>query len=225
MAWMVELLTYDEEVAANDHVEGGDPNDDGEKLFLDYLGKSYQAFMWYDDGKYEALDEELRETFQGRTAGLKREVESLQEEMEALKSEHATLSADKSPVTTLKSRRAELLGDRKKFEELVSKLEERHATAKTTLDARRADLSAKGACAGAEGGGQRWTGRRRLTTSPFHTEAEFKDLKEACEDLRQRIAAQDVSAQDAERMSAERKCVPSPLHCPPGTRTQVHRLC
>lgn len=163
MAWMVELLTYDEEVAANEHVEGGDPNDDGEKLFLDYLGKSYQAFMWYDDGKYEALDEELRETFQGRTAGLKREAESLQEELEALKSEHATLSADKSPVTTLKSRRAELLGDRKKFEELVSKLEERHATAKSTLDARRADLSAKGACGpgqwGEEGEGDRCSPR------------------------------------------------------------------
>lgn len=41
----------------------------GEKVFLEFLGESYKAFMWYDDERYEALDKELAGNF-GARAGL-----------------------------------------------------------------------------------------------------------------------------------------------------------
>lgn len=55
ITWMVELLTYDEEVQSNNsapqNLEAGDERAD-EKMLFDYLGHAYKAFLDGDDDRY-----------------------------------------------------------------------------------------------------------------------------------------------------------------------------
>ena len=85
--WLIELLSYDEAVAAANaqSLEDPDPEDPNasEKAFFSYLGSAYQLFLSGDDEAYERLENEFLNTFE--LTKLEGFVISLQDEIDGIK--------------------------------------------------------------------------------------------------------------------------------------------
>jgi kinetochore protein NDC80 len=84
ITWIVELLTYDEEVQSaqagqDPALAAADDERAEEKLLFEYLGTAYKAFLDGDDDRYAELEQGFVGTFEGRC----REVEAQCEAIEA----------------------------------------------------------------------------------------------------------------------------------------------
>ena len=115
VTWLIELLTYDEEVSATKEMEEEegqkDEEEDLEKLgqnsdkaFFSYLGDAYTAFLSGDDNTYTALEEDLVQNFQAGNVGVERELGRLADENEALQGENDELVKMSSSLPELEKR-------------------------------------------------------------------------------------------------------------------------
>ncbi|TYZ68740.1 hypothetical protein PybrP1_009324 [[Pythium] brassicae (nom. inval.)] len=95
IAWVIELLSYDEIVQRDTNVDEFD-GESGDKAFFEYLGSAYRVFLAGDDDQYNRL-----------------------EQQEANK--HAKNA--KSSLPALNAKKADCLSDLEKFKKLVAQLE------------------------------------------------------------------------------------------------------
>eukprot|EP01028_Stygiella_incarcerata_P008371 TRINITY_DN362_c4_g1_i1.p1 TRINITY_DN362_c4_g1~~TRINITY_DN362_c4_g1_i1.p1 ORF type:complete len:618 (-),score=203.10 TRINITY_DN362_c4_g1_i1:1049-2902(-) len=120
LSWLVDLVSIHE--SAGEKREEKEDIDNGERLFFDYLQRSYLSFIGGDDD-FEELDKELEETFESRNSEIMQEIEQLEGEMASMSSELDELKTKPSPLTVLESRRKDHLSDIAKFRSLIQKLE------------------------------------------------------------------------------------------------------
>ncbi|GAB5033315.1 kinetochore protein ndc8 [Nannochloropsis oceanica] len=190
ITWMVELLTYDEEVqndAANQAALAGSSGSSSsvddferadEKALFEYLGKAYKAFLDGDDELYEKLEDGLVGSFEGRCgeveaqcAVLEANIAQMQAEAQVCRTRHAALPG-------LRQRRADYESDLGKFRTLIEQ-----------LTAHREGLAAK-------------VEKREGELAELYRSLEMVRTETA--ELKQVVAGQELSPEDVARMQQER---------------------
>ena len=184
LVWVVELLNYEakaEEIAAAAPA-GSAANDihdtQANRLFFDYVAKSYTHFLHGRDEECAKLDEELRGTFANREENLAQEVESLEASAAELEAELEALRAGPSPLAAAEAEREAATAELAGLERAIAELEEEQAG----LHASRAEAEAGLAS----------------------TEASSASVCAECERLSEQIAAQPLSSADVTQMRQER---------------------
>jgi len=194
ITWLIELLTYDEEVSATRQLEAEeannpDPNSNEEedleklgqnsdKAFFSYLGEAYTSFLSGDDNTYTALEEDLVQNFEAGNVGVERELARLADENEALTGENDELTKMSSSLPELEKREAELQSDLAKFHKLIEQLNQHKETLQQKVEARTEELS--------------------------KNEAELQSLAASVDSLKTQVSTQELSADDVRRLQGER---------------------
>jgi len=192
ITWMVELLTYDEEVqndAANQAALAGSSSSSGcgsvddferadEKALFEYLGVAYKAFLDGDDETYEKLEDGLVGSFEGRCgeveaqcAALEASIDQMQAEVQVCHTRHAALPG-------LRQRRADYESDLGKFRTLIEQLTAHREGLAAKVEKREGELAG-------------------LYRSLEMVRAEMVELKQV-------VAGQELSPEDVARMQQER---------------------
>jgi kinetochore protein NDC80 len=183
--WLVELLTYDGDVAeSGGHKKGGfgeegeDVAREGDVRFIEYLGLAYKAFLSGDDAEYEHLEHEFTAAFAAQTGEVAQLVAGKEADQTRLK---ADIEAEKRTGQQLPPKRTELelqMSDHAKLVDFVEKLEEHIATLQTKVKAKQEALGAE--------------------------RADCDAAKETIKTLKARVSTQELSADEAQRMIAEK---------------------
>ncbi len=136
LVWVIEQLNYlemlDEEEDKNIQTDEG-------KMFFEFLTTAYKNFMDGEDS-FENLVDELKVSFDERTAAAEEEYEKFKESNEALQVELDAISQDSNTVSGLQAKREDYLSDMAKFEKLNIKLEKHMETTLKKKDAIEAEL-------------------------------------------------------------------------------------
>jgi kinetochore protein NDC80 len=161
---------------------GGEEN--GEKLFYDYLTKAYVAFMAGRDDLSD-LEQDLVGTFEAKNEALRAEMTRTEAQNAEMRAEIEALRTTKTPLETLRDTTRDLSGDIDKFRKLIANLQ----THKQQLI-------------------------KKLAERTSEAEAKKRELEGATleRDQLQRIFdAQDLSAADVERMNKDRNMLEETL--------------
>ncbi|KAJ8908493.1 hypothetical protein NDN08_005202 [Rhodosorus marinus] len=123
LTWLLELLTYDE-AASNKQLESEelDAEAQGNRIFFDYLERTYDSFLGGDDN-FEELDQELAESFEVKNQLVREEIESFEEENARLEEQVAKIRVSESPLVALRAREKDLEANLDKFRKLIEELE------------------------------------------------------------------------------------------------------
>eukprot|EP00899_Mesostigma_viride_P019184 jgi/Mesvir1/27267/Mv07103-RA.1 len=178
IAWLVELLTYDEK-AESCRMEEVFDAENGHRLFFDFVSRSYRHFLEGDDYNCSRLQSELASTFEVRDSDLAAEVAAMEEDGARLQAELDRLRAEPSSLTALQAKHAALSTDIEKFRVLLDNLSQHKAAAVARHAEKASELAAK--------------------------EADLAALVRENGALRERVAAQDYNLADIERMSMDKK--------------------
>ncbi|XP_024379688.1 uncharacterized protein [Physcomitrium patens] len=151
-------------------------DDAGARSFLENLSQSYQCFLAGDDDECERLDYAFRQQFEDCTAEVMEKVAKLR--VPEVEEQLQKLSTEVSPLTSLESKKADFLSDKQKFNTIISSLQWHKQAAEKKLQERKEDLLAK--------------------------KAEKNEIQADIEELRNRIASQEINLADIERMQKEK---------------------
>eukprot|EP00762_Andalucia_godoyi_P000420 ANDGO_03253.mRNA.1 Kinetochore protein ndc80 len=121
LTWMMDLLlSLEAQNAAEKHnaLESNqnlfDSEEDGERIFFEYLAKSYAEFL-SGVGEVEVLERDLVRIFDIRNSSIEHEVASLTRENEQLDTALHKFKNEVAPITTLDARKKDLIADLAKF--------------------------------------------------------------------------------------------------------------
>ncbi|TFJ81071.1 hypothetical protein NSK_007714 [Nannochloropsis salina CCMP1776] len=190
ITWMVELLTYDEEVqndAANQAALAGSGSGCGsvddferadEKALFEYLGKAYKAFLDGDDDLYAQLEDSLVGSFETRCGEMQAQCQALETKIEDMRTEMAACHTRHAALPGLQQRHSDYLSDLGKFRSLIEQ-----------LTAHREGLAAK-------------VEKREEELASLYRSLE--DVRGEVGELKAVVAAQELSPEDVARMQQER---------------------
>lgn len=195
IAWLLELLEYDQRVRESE--EDGEGAGGDERFFFNYLQSSYAAFLSGDDDAFEALDSEIADTFGAKHDEIRAETDAMRDETAELKAELARLQAKGEELPAARSRRDDFLSDREKFIKLISDLEAHRDALQAKLDA--AVSEAEGAEEAAE---EAEAEVRRLQDTLEHQEMSVEDVRQTEE--RRDYLVQQTKAAQGKREQAQR---------------------
>ena len=123
--WLVSLLAYFEATsdAADESNNELFDDEDGNKMFLDYLQRGYALFLQGTDDLSE-LEEQIAFTFETKNASLHSDIASLSQANAELSQQHTALTEGETPLVHAKRKNGDLLADAAKFEKHIANLEE-----------------------------------------------------------------------------------------------------
>ncbi|TMW63444.1 hypothetical protein Poli38472_002385 [Pythium oligandrum] len=176
IAWIIELLSYDE-VVQNAVVDGFD-SENSEKRFFEYLGNAYRAFLSGDDEQYNLMEQQEANKYDAQNQILREECDDLQRANAELRKRIEAAKVAKSSLPTLKAKKADLTSDLDKFKKLVSQLE----THQTQLIGKI----------------------KEKEHERVRKEDELAERHNQIRNLQIRIDNQELSAEDVQQMSKER---------------------
>ncbi|KAF1324606.1 Centromere-associated protein hec1, partial [Globisporangium splendens] len=191
IAWVIELLSYDEIVQRDTNVEEFD-GENGDKAFFEYLGTAYRVFLAGDDDRYNELEQReatkidsQNQAIRGECSELEKANEELKRRIEQAKSAKVRRHVgyglncnDESSLPALNSKKADCLSDLEKFKKLVAQLETHQASLIQKIQERDQERLKK--------------------------EHELQARQREIQNLTIRIESQELSAEDVEQMSKER---------------------
>ncbi|KAH9551779.1 hypothetical protein CY35_09G030300 [Sphagnum magellanicum] len=183
LAWLVDLLVYQEKKETGD--EEAPFDDNGSKLILEYANRSYECFLGGDDDECERLDIEFKKQFDDSKLQLDDKKQKLEKLATEVQAKLQTLKKQPSALLTQQSRNADFLSDIAKFDHINSNLQSHLQAAEKKLEDRRQELVAK--------------------------KAEREAILTGNEELKQRIAAQQINSVDVERMRKENEVLDTNL--------------
>jgi len=183
ITWLIELLTYDQEVAEApmENEEGMDMDNltaVSDKAFFEYLEHAYTAFLSGDDDKYAALEEDLIDKFEAKNVDVEQECERIAVENDEIVGAMEGLSQTANALPELEKRQEDLSSDLEKFHQLIEQLNEHKAALEKKVETRGAELE-----------------RNETDLAAIHSRV--AELKTA-------VSQQDLSAEDVRRMQGER---------------------
>ena len=205
LSWLVDLLKYAEVVFEPEAGESFD-NDDGNKLFIDYLTKGYQLFLSGDDSdpaRTAALEEQIQFIFDSKNSSLSSDIRSLEAANKDLSAQHAALSTGDTPLQKAQQLNADLRSDTAKFDKFIGdlkehrqKLADRVAAEEKELGKRQQELAAYAADVDAH---KATISRQELTPADVtRMRAEHERLKEELASLKASKEAQLKDEYEAE---------------------------
>jgi len=184
LAWLVELLDYDQITGLNnpnDFQENGD--EDMDKAFFVYLRKAYESFLCGDDNRYEILDQELVQTFRQRDKLIEDDIKQIERKRESLERQYEEESSSTSMIPELEQRKRDFQGDKLKWDKLIRQFEENREI--LTQKAKERELE------------------RRSKEEDLQQAQRVKD------EIQRVLDQQEVNPADAERMNHERRALDS----------------
>ncbi|GMH66951.1 hypothetical protein TrLO_g8442 [Triparma laevis f. longispina] len=179
ITWLIELLTYDQEVAeAPMENEEGMDMDNLTAAFFEYLEHAYTAFLSGDDDKYAALEEDLIDKFEAKNVDVEQECERIAVENDEIVGAMEGLSQTANALPELEKRQEDLSSDLEKFHQLIEQLNEHKAALEKKVETRGAELE--------------------------RNEADLAAIHSRVAELKTAVSQQDLSAEDVRRMQGER---------------------
>ncbi|GMH56932.1 hypothetical protein TrST_g9690 [Triparma strigata] len=183
ITWLIELLTYDQEVAEapQENEEAMDMDNltaVSDKAFFEYLGSAYTAFLSGDDDKYAALEEDLIDKFEAKNVDVEQECERIAVENDEIVGAMEGLSQTANALPELEKRQEDLASDLEKFHQLIEQLNEHKAALEKKVETRGAELE--------------------------RNEADLASIHVRVAELKTAVSQQDLSAEDVRRMQGER---------------------
>ncbi|KAJ3112639.1 kinetochore-associated Ndc80 complex subunit ndc80 [Physocladia obscura] len=121
LIWIVELIMLCDQMDKQADFDDQDENAQSEKLFFEYLTKSYVVFLEGGDG--DEMDKQLATDFDRKNEKIFKEVEKLQAEHDVLNKEWTSLRESESPLTLAERESSTLQSDIEKFKQYISHLE------------------------------------------------------------------------------------------------------
>ncbi|KAJ0397201.1 hypothetical protein P43SY_004856 [Pythium insidiosum] len=176
IAWLIELLSYDE-VVASGNAEAFD-GENSEKRFFEYLGSAYRAFLSGDDEQYHQMEQQEAGKYDAQNQVIRDECADLERANEELRRRIQEAKTAKSSLPTLNTKRADLTSDLDKFKKLVSQLETHQEQLVHKIQERESERTKK--------------------------ENELSARHDEIRRLQIRIENQELSADDVQQISKER---------------------
>lgn len=191
LSWIVELLNYSEEVSSTG---GLGEEEEGEKLFFDFLRKAYGEFM---NGKDDlsALEEDLVGTFKAKNDTLEGDVARIEQRNAEMRAEIERLKTTETPLQAIKRTNGDLAADTAKFKTLIANLQQHKVTAEKK--------------------------EAQIINEVVNVKAEADSARAEADQLARLLAAQDISAADVERMNKDRNQLEEALRAATAQREAV----
>ncbi|KAJ2852766.1 kinetochore-associated Ndc80 complex subunit ndc80 [Coemansia brasiliensis] len=181
LLWLVELIECVKQMSPED-VDVNDPEFKDsvqfvDRVFFDYLSQAYP--LWLDSGDEPAeLEERLAKQFEQKNASLIQETADVERRLANAKMELDALLSNESSLVQLERERVELIADKKKFENYIQLIENKHQ--------RIVDLVA--------------TQKQQQDAAQFEQLALEKEKSE----VQKIVDEQQISTDDVDRMNSER---------------------
>lgn len=147
----------------------------GEQSFFENLSQSYQCFLAGDDEECERLKCTFRQQFEDYNATIVEKIAKLK--VSEVEEHLQKLSTEVSPLVGLEAKKADFLSDKQKFIKIITSLQWHKQAAEKKLSERRDDLLAM--------------------------KAEKKSIQAEIDELRTRVAAQEINLAEVQRMQKE----------------------
>lgn len=188
LVWVIELLVVDDQLAQAEEAYEASHEDimSDEKAFFNYLSRAYKFFLSGDDQTCLQIVEEYVMNFEHRNQELTTEIERVAEENEALAREIQAIENQRSYLPELQNKKADYEKDLDKFQKLIAQLQEHKEGMMQKVESRTTEVE-------------------KLKNTIGNVDNDIGALRE-------RIAAQELSAEDVERMVQERKRVSEAMH-------------
>lgn len=119
-------------------------NEDGHKMFVDYLTRAYALFLAGEDDT-SALEEEVAFVFDTKNAQLRQETEQLRITNSDLEKHVHQLTSGETPLQKAEATNRDLRADSAKFEAHIQQLQEHRAKLTDKLQAEEAERASKAA--------------------------------------------------------------------------------
>ena len=147
--WLIELLSYDEVVAAGEaqqaqqifHDNGGmgvDPDlatdpSASEKAFQSYLGTAYALFMTGEDDRYAECEENFVSSYETVNSAIRDQIAELEHRNNALTEEIKRVEQRREELPLLQAKEKDYEKDLIKFQQLVEQLEKHKVNSQLIL--------------------------------------------------------------------------------------------
>lgn len=196
LGWMVDLITCCDLLQAHgeaqvdpslsmsiSELDNGSGTDisgasQSEKLFFDYLCRSYKLFLAGNDN-FDPLISELGAAFERRNQGTFHEVEQLTMAITELESEYQTLTNEEPPLARAQREYAIYKADIEKFQKFISHLEVKRTKFEEAIIHTRQEIDAN--------------------------ELELQETEILRASLQAQVDAQDICPEDIDRMNADKE--------------------
>ena len=216
--WLIELLGYDEAVAAANaqSLDDPDPEDPNasEKAFYSYLGSAYQLFLSGDDEAYERLEHDFLNSFEVKNNSIRNQIQSMEERNLSLEREIAEVEERRAHLPELLNKKNDYVKDMEKFKSLIQQLKKHKEQLESKAKDRQAEL--------------------------MKLEGVMVSLQDEIENIRQTIATQgssffqkftsnfswisiELSPDDVRRMMEEKERIETALQSTVDSKTQLQK--
>jgi len=176
LSWIVELLKYSE-AAFDESNDDAFDNEDGNKVFFEYLQKGYDMFLSGEDD-LSPLDEQLALRFDAKNGTLKSDIASLEAANADLSAKLQELTSGETPLQKAQSLNTDLISDTDKFEKHINQLKDHRQKVSTKLEGEK--------------------------TEAHERAQELEGVLAKIEEDKATIAKQELTPSDVERMNASR---------------------
>jgi kinetochore protein NDC80 len=183
--WLIELLSYDENVLAGELAEEeedpdsleGDASQSG-KAFQSYLGTAYGLFMTGEDDRFAECEEGFIGAYEAMNTLIKDQTAELDVRSKCLSDEIISVEKRREYLPELQAKEKDYVKDLGKFQQLVEQLENHKEQLDTKVALKEQEL-------------------QKLLSS-------IKSVNHEIYALRERVDSQELSPEDVKRMMAER---------------------
>lgn len=183
--WLIELLSYDENVIAGEQAEEEeDPDADAgdaavsEKAFQNYLGTTYSLFMTGEDDKFAECEEGFIGAYESTNTLIKDQINEIEQQNKGLENEIINVQKRREYLPELEAKEIDYLKDLGKFQQLVEQLENHKEQLDNKVSIKEQEL-------------------QKLVAS-------INSINQEIGSLRDRVETQELSPEDVKRMMAER---------------------
>ena len=183
--WLIELLSYDENVAAGELAEEEEDADVvagdvavSERAFQSYLGTAYGLFMTGEDERFAECEEGFIGAYESTNVLIKDQTTELEVRNKGLSEEIISVEKRREYLPELQIKEKDYMKDLGKFQQLVEQLENHKEQLDNKVSLKEQEL-------------------QKLLVS-------IKNVNYEIETLRERVDSQELSPEDVKRMMAER---------------------
>lgn len=150
LVWLVEFLTYDEEVekikeqgfASGQSSLATLDGEDGEEIFFRYTEKAYANFLdGHDD--YATFDEDFQAAFEAKNNLVNEEISRLQGKLKDLELTIGEMKNTEAKVSELETNRVNYVADVEKLKDCIEKLEKHKEGLLKKIESRKLDWQSK----------------------------------------------------------------------------------
>ena len=183
--WLIELLSYDENVLAGELAERDEDLDAAvgdmsvsEKAFQTYLGTSYGLFMTGEDERFAECEEGFIGAFESTNTLIRDKTNETETRNKNLSEEILNVEKRREYLPELQAKEKDYMKDLGKFQQLVEQLENHKEQLDSKVAVKEQDL-------------------QKLLAS-------IKSVTHEIDTLKERVNSQELSPEDVKRMMSER---------------------